>query len=244
MEEYIVQQGDSYWAIAKRLGIDPVELLRMNGLTMADAYDRGALYVGDSIKVPPQPVTTQTVASDTGEYIAEDWDAPTDDFDWVAPTGPVQDLITEPAYAAFLGQYNMDVGQIEQTRIMESALLQGNMQTQLGKLTEEGANPYSETSARTGGLYEVGRERQQEASANVFAGKGMAHSGGRWKQEAEIGTDWASQEEQYWNKVRGERQGIDQGYMDRRRQLELEKLAEESSAYQRRVVEDITAQYG
>jgi murein DD-endopeptidase MepM/ murein hydrolase activator NlpD len=241
MEEYIVQQGDSYWAIAKRLGIDPVELLRMNGLTMSTVNEIGALHVGDSIKVPPQPVTTQAT---TDEAYGMDWDAPNDDYDWVAPSAPVQDLVGDPAYDAFLAQYGFDVGAAEQSRISQGLLLEGAMSRQLGELTDPSANPYSQTAARTGSMFDIGLEKDLERSENVYAGRGMAFSGGKFKAAADIGTDWGLKEADYWSEVNKERNILDQTYMDKRRDLEMQKLAQESSAYQRRVTEDIMAQYG
>jgi hypothetical protein len=249
MASYTVQSGDSYWAIARSLGIDPIALLQLNNLTMADVQAGNAeLTIGSTIQVPASNTgetgETEEIGDDAYEFDPEDWEAPTDDFDWIAPTSPVDNLITDPAYAAFLGQYNMDVGQIEQTAITQRSLLEGGMRSQLGALMEEGADPYDPSAGRTGGLFELGESRQIKQTADTFAGKGMAFGGGRRKQEANVATDWATQEEQYWQNVRGQKSQIDQDYIDRRRQLEIEKLAEESSAYQRRVTEDITSQYG
>tara|TARA_Y100001963_G_C6778327_1_gene448521 strand:- start:394 stop:1296 length:903 start_codon:yes stop_codon:yes gene_type:complete len=271
---YTVRSGDSFWKIAENLGINWKDLLAANNLSIQDVQGgAGTIYKGDVLKLPagaaeatvgapdvviddpsfkdpdsdvkPTPDVTKPIVEPVADEVYEmDWDAPDDDYDWVAPTAPVQGLVGDPAYDAFLAQYGFDVGAAEQSRISQGLVLQGSMSRQLGALTDPTADPYSQTAARTGGAFDLGRERQLEQSSDVYAGRGMGFSGGKFKAAADIGTDWGQKEDTYWSEINREKALMDQRYMDQRRQLEMEKLAQESAAYQRRVTEDIMSQYG
>ncbi|MBR2833710.1 MAG: LysM peptidoglycan-binding domain-containing protein [Bacilli bacterium] len=59
-DKYVVQKGDNMYAIARNYGLNPMELVKLNGLNPNDI-----IYPGDEILIPK---------NDTGFYITESGD--------------------------------------------------------------------------------------------------------------------------------------------------------------------------
>lgn len=55
---YVVQSGDTLSKIAESFGVDPNELMAVNGITDPDHIERGA-----ELKIPPPKQVTQTLPS-------------------------------------------------------------------------------------------------------------------------------------------------------------------------------------
>jgi len=255
MATYSVNTGDSFWKIAQGFGIDPIDLLRANGLSMADVQAGNAnLFRGDSLKLPEGFTPSEGWAADgatgTDTTDVEDSDITTpeddylgEDFDWIAPTDPIQDYVGDAAYDAFLAQYHMDVGQAQQTRIQQGTLLQAGIQNQLGTLIDEDGDPYDMSAERTGGLLGLQQKQAERKQETTFGGKGMAFGGGNLKAESRLAGEFDAAESSYWQGVNQSRNTIGQNYITQRSGLEKEKLAQESAAYQRRIAEETTALY-
>tara|TARA_R100000458_G_C8256249_1_gene232371 strand:- start:737 stop:1507 length:771 start_codon:yes stop_codon:yes gene_type:complete len=256
MATYSVNTGDSFWKIARGFGVDPIDLLRANGLTMADVQAGNAnLFRGDVLTLPEGFTASEgwladgTTGTDTTDTEDSDITSPEDDylgedFEWIAPTDPIQDYVGDAAYDAFLAQYHLDVGQAQQTRIQQGTLLQAGIQNQLGTLIDEGGDPYDISGERTGGVLGLQEKQAQRKRETAFGGKGMAFGGGNLKAESRIGAEYDAAEASYWHDVNQQRNIIGQNYMTTRNQLEREKLAQEAAAYQRRIAEETTAVYG
>ncbi len=77
-ETYVVESGDTLFAIAERLGVDPEEIIRLN-----DLADPSNLEVGQVLKIPGAPAALPTgPAPLPGEPLPESTPAPP-----VVPTG-------------------------------------------------------------------------------------------------------------------------------------------------------------
>ena len=131
-------------------------------------------------------------------------------------------------------------------KVQQGTLLQASMQNQLGTLVNPSgdADPYDMSLERTGGALGVAERRERERTTDAFAGRGMAFGGGHRTAQSDVGINFGQERARAWQNINTQRQGLNQGYMDRRRQLEMEKLAQESSAYQRKVAEETVSAYG
>ena len=255
--EYTIQGGDYWFKIAKDLGININELLKLNNLSMADVQGEGGkLSVGQTIKIPRGEPNKPIGEIDrdqlpfqrppSGEVIDHSRDTldneETETYD--PYSDPIADYMDDPAYSAFMAQYNLSKGDIEDVRDMTRSNLLGGLRRQLGELTDPNADPFNINAERAGGEFGLARNRQFEQNLDQFAGRGMGFSGGRRKEAAKIRTDWASREAELEQQfVQGLGQA-DQQRTSSSRQLEMQKIQAEQEAYQRRIDEEIRAKYG
>lgn len=231
MASYTIQGGDYWYKIARDLGVPIQTLLSLNGLSMADVQGAGGrLSVGQTIQIPETGgATTPT----EGEVNADD-----------IYSDPLAEYMDDPAYNAFMAQYNLSKGDIEDVRDMTRGNLLAGITRQLGELTDPNADPYDINVSRTGGEFGLARDRQLEQNMDQFAGRGMGFSGGRKKEAAKIRTDWINKEAQLEQQFV---QGLGQADMERQasgRNLEMQKIQAESDAYDRRKQEEMRARYG
>ena len=243
MASYTIKGGDYWFKIARDLAIDINELLRMNNLSMADVQGAGGrLSVGQEIQIPSRPFQRNP----EGEVRDDSRDIP-DDVATEAPdvySDPISEYMDDPAYSAFMAQYNLSKIDIEDMRDMTRENLLAGMRRQLGELTDPSADPYDITAQRAGGELGRARDQQLEQSMDQFAGRGMGFSGGRKKEASRIRTDWLGKEAELEQSFI---QGLGQADMDRQQatsNLEMQKIQAENEAYQRRIQEELRATYG
>ena len=166
----------------------------------------------------------------------------------IPPEGEFQDapmdLLTDPAYAAFMGQYNLSMTDINELRAREGLLLQGSIDTQLGTLLDPAADPYDVGAARSGGALGVYEDRALRESENVYGGRGMAFGGGKKRASSDIVTSYDLEETQFEDQIARNRQGLDTRQEASISALNYQKLAEEQAARERINQERILATYG
>ena len=234
--EYTIQGGDYWFKIAKDLGININELLKLNNLSMADVQGAGGkLSIGQTINIPRAEPSEANLDEETPDGETETYDPYSD---------PIAEYMDDPAYSAFMAQYNLNKQDIESVRNMTRSNLMGGLRRQLGEITDPLGDPFDINAERAGGEFGRLKGEQLDASMDQFAGKGMAFSGGRKKEAANIRTDWASREAELEQQfVQGLGQA-DQQRTSSSRQLEMQKIQADQDAYQRRIDEEIRAKYG
>lgn len=182
--------------------------------------------------VDTSPITTTPVATTPGTVIPEG-----------NYTGAIDDLLVDPAYAAFMNQYNLTLTDINEVRARQGGLLKESLIRSLGELIDDTADPYDVSAARTGGALGVAEDRALRDSLNVYGGRGMAFGGGVKRAAADIATTYDLEEENIWGDIFGQKEALDVAQEQAITQLEFDKLAEEEAARQRIAQEDIYARY-
>lgn len=182
--------------------------------------------------VDTSPITTTPVGTTPGTVIPEGNYA-----------GAIDDLLVDPAYAAFMNQYNLTLTDINEVRARQGGLLKESLIRSLGELIDDTADPYDVSAARTGGALGVAEDRALRDSLNVYGGRGMAFGGGVKRAAADIATTYDLEEENIWGDIFGQKEALDVAQEQAITQLEFDKLAEEEAARQRIAQEDIYARY-
>lgn len=271
---YTVQPGDSYFGLVQKwkdefgITISPVDLLRLNNLSMQTAQGQaGWLNVGQTINIPSNiwnaintPAETDPTPTPEPEPEPEPTPAPAPDPDPTpitdttpdpvpdeympiesVPVDAVPDLASDPAYQAFYAQYLLNIDDINTLRDQQGLALFGAMERNFGLYT--GNDPYA-MEARSGGQYDVLQDRALEDSRNRFAGRGMHYSGGTLRASDDIMTDYAAQKASTWAEYMAQKDEADAAQTQQTRALEMQRLEQERLARERIAAEEARGVYG
>ena len=244
--KYTVEPGDSYFGLARKfteeLGItvNPVDLLRLNNLTMDTATgNAGMLRVGQKINIP-EPVYRALNPAEEADPVEEEDDGlytPTE----VEAADPIEDFSSDPAYQSFYAQYLLNIEDIKQIRATQSTALLGSMENIFGDYAE-GESPFK-LEFRSGGRSALEEERALDTNLNVLAGKGMAFGGGRFRREAEISDDYDQDRTVKFAEYIADRDRYDAEQRAAFQNLEFGRLEQERAARERLTAEAIGARY-
>tara|TARA_Y100001937_G_scaffold77716_1_gene105404 strand:+ start:9538 stop:10290 length:753 start_codon:yes stop_codon:yes gene_type:complete len=246
--KYTVEPGDSYFGLARKfteeLGItvNPVDLLRLNNLTMATATgNAGMLRVGQKINIPEPVYRVLNPAEETDPVEEEEEDdglyTPTE----IEAADPIEDFSSDPAYQSFYAQYLLNIEDINQIRATQSTALLGSMANMFGDY-EEGESPF-DLEARSGGRSALEERRALDKNLNVLAGRGMAFGGGRFRKEAEISDDYEQDRTVKFAEYIADRDRYDAEQRAAFQNLEFGRLEQERAARERLTAEAIGARY-
>ena len=247
--KYTVEPGDSYFGLARKfteeLGItvNPVDLLRLNNLTMSTATgNAGHLRVGQKINIPEPVYRVLNPAEETdpveeGEEENNGLYTPTE----IEAADPIEDFSSDPAYQSFYAQYLLNIEDINQIRATQSTALLGSMANILGDYGE-GESPF-DPDARSGGRSALEKGRALDQNLNVFAGRGMGFSGGKFRKEAEISDDYTQDRTVKFANYIADRDSYDAEQRAAFQNLEFGRLEQERAARERLTAEAIGARY-
>jgi hypothetical protein len=244
--KYTVEPGDSYFGLARKfteeLGItvNPVDLLRLNNLTMDTATGTaGHLRVGQKINIP-EPVYNALNPAEETDPVEEEDDGlytPTE----IEAADPIEDFSSDPAYQSFYAQYLLNIEDINQIRATQSTALLGSMANIFGDYGEE-ESPF-DLDARSGGRSALEEGRALDRNLNVLAGKGMAFGGGRFRREGEISDDYDQDRTVKFAEYIADRDRYDAEQRAAFQNLEFGRLEQERLARERLTAEEIGARY-
>ena len=275
---YTVEPGDSYFGLARKwredFGIDisPVELLRLNNLTMESAQGRaGWLRVGQQINVPPNIWNAINVPADAAPEpdaapAPEPDAAPAPEPEPEPDPEPITDDTSDPdpVDEEFMPPPIIPSDPIQDfttdpdyqafyaqylLNIEDIESIRDNEAAALFGAIERnfgqytGDDPYT-MATRSGGQYDILQDRTLEDARNRAAGRGMAFSGGVLRETDDIRTDYGAQKAETWANYMAQKDEADAAQTLAFRDLEAQRLQQERLARERLAAEEAQGIYG